>query len=366
MGPRNKVQAQIKTFAKNGIELELVESPFKLDGPIRGNFLLRQLVSRLPFTYVYSKHEYEERFKDAYVIYIRFLAGDWYFTRFLKKLRENNPNAKIVMELADYPTTWYMATSTFYKLVYFPILLKDVFARRCYKRYIDRICMLKEHDSVYGIPVIRFSNGIDCDNITPRKPNDDLSVIRIIAVAAMCNFHGYERLIEGLHNYLVNGGESAIELHLVGGVDAPGNDVAVYKSLVNEYNLQEQVIFYGPKSGNELDEIYNRCNLAVASLGMYKIGYKQANSLKVREYLAKGLPIITGCDTDVFENLDFDKFIQFSNDETPIDFNRVIEFFDRVYEKNSPKDINDEISEFAKKYCDMSYAMKPVIDFLKE
>ena len=99
---------------------------------------------------------------------------------------------------------------------------------------------------------------------------------------------------------------------------------------------------------------------------MYKIGYKQANSLKVREYLAKGLPIITGCDTDVFENLDFDKFIQFSNDETPIDFNRVIEFFDRFYEKNSPKDINDEISEFAKKYCDMSYAMKPVIDFLKE
>jgi len=163
LGPRKKVESQIKSFAKNGVELKLVESPFQLTGRIRGNFWLRQLVCRLPFTYVYSKHKYEERYRDADVFYIRFLAGDFYFLNFIKKLRKNSPNAVMLLELADYPTTWYMTTSLLYRILYFPIILKDWLAGRQYKKYIDRIVMPQKREYAYGIPVIPFENGVDVE-----------------------------------------------------------------------------------------------------------------------------------------------------------------------------------------------------------
>lgn len=364
LGPRKKVLNQIKAFKENGISLELVENPFCLAGKIRGNFILRQIVSRLPFTYVYSRHKYEERFRDADVYYVRFLAGDRAFVKFLRLLRKGSPESRIVMELADYPTTWYMTTSFLYRIVYFPIWLKDVIARTQYKKYIDRIAMLKPEKEVFGIPVIQFLNGIDVDSVTVREPQNS-GVIKMIAVAGMCNFHGYDRLIEGMHQYYSDGGTREIELHLVGGHEAPGNELSRYRALCRQYGLEERVFFYGVKVDKELDDIYNQCNIAVASLGMSRIGYITANSLKIREYLAKGLPVITGCPVDVFSSGNFPYYQEFSNDETPIDMGQVVRFYDSIYPEKEGR-VEDEIREYAKKYCDMSYAMKPVIDYLKE
>lgn len=364
LGPRKKVLSQIEAFKKNGIELQLVESPFELTGRIRGNFLLRQIVCRIPFTYVYSKHEYKEKYKDADVYYVRFLAGDYHFSHFISMLRKNNPNAKIVMELADYPTTWYMTTSTLYRILYFPIILKDFFARKYYTKNIDRIALLKPVDKVYGISTLQFENGIAIDDIKVRRACGT-SKIKLLAVAAMCNFHGYDRLIEGIYKYYQSGGTKKIELHLVGGKDIPGNDLYKYRELCKKYKLEEYIIFHGEKIGKELDDVYDSCNLAVASLGMYRIGYKVANSLKIREYIAKGMPIISGCPIDIFEGREFSYVCEMPNDESSINIEKIVRFFDEVYEKDEDKVI-EEIRKFAEKYCDMSYAMRSVINYFKE
>lgn len=363
-GPKNKIMNQIEAFNKSGIELELVENPFELEGLVRGNFILRQIVSRLPFTYVYSRHKYCAHYKKADVYYIRFLAGDRYFVSFLKKLRKNNPNAVIIMELADYPTTWYMTTSLFYRIIYFPIMIKDYLARYHYRKYVDRIAILKPIDKVFGIETLKFENGIDVSNIKKRVPCG-INTINMVAVAAMCNFHGYDRLIEGIKNYRDSGGNRKIIVHMVGGKDAPGNELNKYISLVKEYKLEKYFVFYGTKRGAELDEIYDKCNIAVASLGMSRIGYKTANSLKVREYLAKGLPIITGCNIDLFENHSFKYECKFSNDESSIDIKKIIDFFDNTYLTNNEQFIIDDIREYSEEYCDMSYAMNNVINFIK-
>ena len=364
LGPRKKIEGHLRAFAKAGIEMELVESPFCLTGKIRGNFFLRQLVSRLPFTYVYSKHTYYEKFKDADVYYIRFLAGDSYFIKFLKKLRQNNPKAKIVMELPDYPTTWYMTTSFLYKILYFPIIIKDMIARKKYQEYVDRIAMLKNKECVFGIPVIRFENGIDMSNVRRREVEAN-NVIKIIAVAAMCNFHGYDRLIEGMHEYYLKGGTREVELHFVGGTDAPGNELGKYKALCLEHNLMNNVFFYGEKTGKDLDAIYDKCNLAIASLGMYRIGYKTANSLKIREYLAKGLPVITGCETDIFKKTAFPYYCEFVNSDIPIEIEKVIWFFDSVYKESKDfQAVNEQIRDYAEQNCSMQVCLKPVIEYL--
>lgn len=363
LGPRRKIQGQIKTFREKGIALELVESPFCLTGVIRGNFLLRQLVCRLPFTFVYSKHQYKAVYDGADVFYVRFIAGDRAFIRFLRQLRKRNPHAKIIMELADYPTTWYMTTSFLYTVLYFPIILKDWWAGRQYKKYVDRIVMPQKRQQAFGIPVIPFENGIIVNDIAMRVP-EETQIIRIIAVAGMCNFHGYDRLIEGLHSYYSDGGKRQVELHMVGGKAEPGNELMRYQELVQRYSLEERVFFYGERRGADLDAVYNKCNLAVASLGMYRIGYQTANSLKVREYLAKGLPVITGSKVDLFENEDFPYYLEFPNDDSDIDISQIIDFYDKIYGKQSSQELNHMIREFALERCDMSRALRPVIEYM--
>lgn len=158
----------------------------------------------MPFTYVYSKHIYQPKFQEADVYYIRFSAGDFYFIRFLKQLRKNNPTAKIVMELSDYPTTCYMTISLLYKIVYFPLIIKDLIARKYYRKYINRIATLEPIKKIYGIKTLSFRNGIDVESVKMKKACHSKK-IKIIAVAAMFNFHGYERLIEGIRQYRDSG-----------------------------------------------------------------------------------------------------------------------------------------------------------------
>lgn len=363
LGPRRKVLGQIRAFEESGISMKLVENPFCLSGAIRGNFWVRQLVCRLPFTYVYSKHCYEERYTGSDVFYLRFLAGDQYFVRFLKQLRKNNPNAKILLEFPDYPTTWYMTTSFLYAMLYFPIIIKDWNAGRKYKRYVDRIVIPQNVESAFGIPVLPIENGIDVSDIRCREPEES-DVIRMIAVAGMCNFHGYDRLIEGMKEYYAKGGKRKMELHMVGGKAAPGNELLRYQQLCRGYHLEKKVIFYGEKKGEELDRIYDKCNLAVGSLGMYRIGYEMASSLKIREYLAKGLPVITGSRVDVFEKKNFSYYLEYENNDTPIDVDKIIEFYDGIYGSKDIHAVNREIREYAFRNCDMKNALKKVIDYI--
>ena len=358
LGPRRKILGQIKAFEESGISLELVENPFCLSGAVRGNFLLRQLVCRLPFTYVYSKHHYEERYTGADVFYVRFLAGDRYFVRFLKQLRKNNPQAKILLELPDYPTTWYMTTSLLYTF-----LIKDWNAGRKYRRYVDRIVIPQKIDNAFHIPVLPIENGINVGDIRCREP-EETEVIRIIAVAGMCNFHGYDRLIEGLKDYYAQGGKRKVELHMVGGKAEPGNELLRYQELCKRYHLEKRIVFYGEKKGEELDKIYDKCNLAVGSLGMYRIGYKTASSLKIREYLAKGLPVIVGSKVDVFEKDNFPYYLEYENNSTPIDVQRIVEFYDSIYGAKDIHAVNKEIRDYAVHNCDMKNALKNVIDYI--
>lgn len=364
LGPRRKILGQIKALEEAGISLELVESPFCLSGAIRGNFLIRQLVCRLPFTYVYSKHQYEKRYTGADVFYVRFLAGDRHFIHFLKLLRKNNPQARILMELPDYPTTWYMTTSFIYTVLYFPIMIKDWNAGRKYRKYVDRIVIPQKIKTAFHIPVLPIENGINVSDIRCRKP-EKTDVIRIIAVAGMCNFHGYDRLIEGMKDYYAQGGKRKIELHMVGGKAEPGNELSRYQELGKRYRLEKRIFFYGEKKGEELDKIYDKCNLAVGSLGMYRIGYKMASSLKIREYLAKGLPVITGSRVDVFEKKDFPYYLEFENNDTPIGVQKIIDFYDSIYGEKDIYTINDEIRDYAAQNCDMKNALKTVIDYIK-
>lgn len=77
--------------------------------------------------------------------------------------------------------------------------------------------------------------------------------------------------------------------HVVG----DGAEMPLYQELAAKYGLGQKVKFYGFQSGARLEEIYSTADIALSSLGIHRIGLKTAQTLKSKEYGAKGLPIIS-------------------------------------------------------------------------
>ena len=144
-----------------------------------------------------------------------------------------------------------------------------------------------------------------------------------------------------------------------------GKELELYKEIVKKYDLEKKVTFCGSRYGEELDLLYNKSMLAVECLGAHRKGLKLSSSLKSREYAAKGLPMITAVDIDVFCDGKYPYIYKFSEDEQPINIETVIQFYDSIYKDRDCNQIAEEIRTYAQKLCDMEVAMKPVIDVLK-
>lgn len=225
---------------------------------------------------------------------------------------------------------------------------------------MDRIITFSEDDEIFGIPTIKTINGLDFKKVPVRNPEPESNEINLIAVASIEYWHGYDRFLKGLGEYYKNEGRRNIKFHIVG----DGTPINDYKKIVEELNIKERVIFHGKKYGKELDEIYDKCSLAIACLGGHRKKLYLSSSLKSREYAAKGLPIISSISIDFIPD-DYKYLLFFDSDESPINVDRVVEFYERIYKDNdSFKEVNKEIRDFAEIKCSISLAMKPVIDFI--
>src|SRR5665647_1646028 len=110
--------------------------------------------------------------------------------------------------------------------------------------------------------------------------------------------------------------------HIAG--DSDNTEPIRYKELVKKCDLSNYVIFYGRKTGKELDMIYNKADIAVGSLGCHRISIKNVKTLKNREYCARGLPFFYS-ETDVdFEDKDF--IFKVPSNDSPIEIEEIINF----------------------------------------
>lgn len=234
--------------------------------------------------------------------------------------------------------------------------------------YIDAVATLTPDSEIFGIPAIRIRNGFDFGRMRARVAagcNDD-NEINIAICALMEKWHGYERLIEGLAEYYRSGGDRKIVLHFIGG----GTEVPAYRKLVEHYGLQNNAVFYGSRRWEEIPTIYDKCTLGASSLGIYKMGLDYICSLKTREYLAAGLPVIGAGQMDVLEYEELRPYVYaFPNDPTPIPAERLIAFHDRLYrgkDGESAGHMSGEIRAMAEKNLNMDNAMRGVIDWINE
>src|SRR4051794_34675260 len=90
-------------------------------------------------------------------------------------------------------------------------------------------------------------------------------------------WHGLDKVLSGLQH--VPSGD--YELHLAGRLsDSQMKEIANLPSVIN----------HGPVKESELKALYTSCNVGLSCFAFERKGMQEGSTLKVREYLASGLP----------------------------------------------------------------------------
>lgn len=291
-------------------------------------------------------------------LYIRMIYADRDYFAFLDNVKKRYPLCKIIVEIPTYPYKNEMCSSLYGKFMY----LKDLIYRNHYRRYIDRFVTYSYDDMINGVETIRTMNGVDVDSFSPvcsaRQYNPQC--INLIAVAFLMRHHGYERLIEGMRDYYQEKRDRVVYIHIIG----DGEEKKKYERLIKNYSLDDYIKLYEPMYGEDLNEMYDNADAGLSGFGFYKDGVDQVGTLKTREYLAKGLPVILGADDKVFNTYGYEYGLLFPNDDSPVNIDRIISFLDEVYLNRERGEIIDSIRQFAKRTVDNTITLAPIIDYI--
>lgn len=286
-----------------------------------------------------------EREKSNYdYIYVRFNALYLGFVYFVEKFKN-----KIIFEHNSIEISEYKANKSTIKVINSKIF--DKFTRRKAAGYV---CVTKEiydyqkklYNDKKGIII---TNGINVRSFKFRNiPKYDMKNINLIFVGNIRYWHGLERIIESLKNYK---GKIKISFNICGLVNQDDDFLTPLVENVNKENKNVNIKLLGYKFKEEMNSLYDKAHLAVGCLGGYKKNIEYASVLKNREYFSRGIPIIfSEIDEDICVKENEGLYLKVPNNDSKIDFNRIIEFIDDFYKdpiKNSKK-----IREFAEKKLD--------------
>lgn len=152
---------------------------------------------------------------------------------------------------------------------------------------------------------VEIGNGIDVAAIAPRRaaPPWPSAQLRLIAVASVARWHGYDRLVRAVGEFQSRPNRD-FDLHLT--IVGDGPSLPPLRDLVSALGLAGHVTLAGTVTGEPLRSLYESSHLAVSSLGLHRIGLSRASVLKAREYCAVGIPFMaSGDDPDFPDDVPF-------------------------------------------------------------
>lgn len=297
--------------------------------------------------------------KTVDVVYIRFYekSMDLGLISFLHKLRQRNRSVKILFEFQTFPFSreYYFKNKT-------SLYLKFQLYVRLLRFYVDRIVLCTYgYESLYGIKTLYMPNGTKYieSEIIPQNYNKD--EIHLIAVSTMMDSHGYDRLIKGMGNYYKQHKKRKVILHLVG----EGAKEEEYRKLAQDYEIMDYVLLEGLCTGKKLEKLYELADIGIDCFGMHRQGEDMvSSSLKLCEEAARGLPII-GAGKTTLDHSDCMKYLfKFPEDETDIDVDKIVSFYDQVYKEDKIM-VRNTIKEVFRPYYDIRETLKEVIEYME-
>ena len=300
--------------------------------------------------------------------YIRFGRFSIRFLKLLKILRKNS--IYTVVEIPTFPFIKedYLALVNKIKKLQFlqaakviNKLLANCFLAYLAKGKINRIATYSNDKLIWGIKTLNISNGIEILPWTQKENSYEIDKnINMICVSSCVKWHGYDRLIKGLNNYYRSKNiDFNVNLFIVG----DGPETCVYKDMIKEYNLEEHVFMMGCLYGDQLNDLYSKCDIAIDSLGRHRVGVYYNSSLKGKEYTERGLPIVSGVKTEFDMDKEYPFYYRVPADESDVNINDILSFYETV---RSYSNYCLMIREYAIENFSFKTAMKSVLDYYKD
>lgn len=296
-----------------------------------------------------SKRFVKNNIDSIDIAYLRYVYFDFNFYRLLKEFKKKNK--VVIIEAHTYPIKPNKISLKKIKCI-----IADIYTPLC-KRYFDCVVGICDVKNIWGKHTINIDNGIDIGSIKV-KNNIFLSEneIHLLSVSTERDYHGYDRVLHGLSNYLKeNNNKIIFKIKFVGTYLKSTID------LVDKLKLNDYVEFCGRKSGNELDIIYDWADIGLGDLGRHRMGALSGSCLKTKEYFAKGLPFITSLIEPTY-SLDYKYVLRFDANDDAIDFNKIIDFYTRI--KND-KNIIVNMNKYAKNNFTWEKQLELVSNYLE-
>lgn len=217
--------------------------------------------------------------------------------------------------------------------------IEKILKRRYLRSLSGLVCITQEIANIEkkynNKPTFIIGNGIDKDQISFIKKDiasEYRDYINLLFIGSPnMPWHGIERLIDSF-KFAKN--KDKFMLHIVG-----------YENIFNI--LDDNIKFYGLiNDKNMMDKLFAVSDIGIGTLALYKKNMNQAAALKIRHYLAKGLPVIIGYD-DVDLQSDLPFVLKVANDESLLSFQIIEEFHykSKLYRENGHicKYVNDNL-----------------------
>lgn len=270
-------------------------------------------------------------------VYIRSDHNASPFTiKMVKKMRK--AGICVVMEIPTYPYDNEKPSSS-RRLQRFV----DKYFRKSLAKNLCRIITFSDYNNIFGTPTIQISNGVDFSKIKLKQQiNDTSQELHMIGVAEIHYWHGFDRLVRGLVEYYKNNPDYKVFFHIVGNFfgEREKNDII---PLIKAYHLESYIILHGAKHGEELDELFERSDIAIGSLARHRSGITNIKTLKNREYAARGLSFIYSEHDSDFEDKSY--ILKVPANESPIDINSIVKFYKELNIK--PLEIRNSIQSLS-------------------
>lgn len=228
----------------------------------------------------------------------------------------------------------------------------------------DRVIQYGEESAYFQYfarhKTLLVGNGIDIKRLPLRVkeyPSADDRIALVGVAASISGWHGFDRVVCAMGEWKRRGKNPKVTFDIIGDNNTP--DAEKIKQLIEEYGIDEDVTFCGYLSAEELNGLYSRESLAVASLGIYRKGLSTASPLKIREYCLAGIPFITaGSDPDFSNDVPF-RFVVSNNDG----FEDIIQVFSQFpISRNNFTD--EEIRQYAIEHLSYDKKFKEIMNGL--
>ncbi len=292
-------------------------------------------------------------FAQYELFFVRYPLSHPGFLRLLRKAKLTNPALKILLEIPTYP--YHLEHSGIARRLQMGV---DKLCSRYLKNWVDKTVHYGQFEHIFGIPSIALRNGVEVSAIPVSKAISQPGVLRLLAVGNWNFWHGLDRLLTGLAEYYNTGDPSIkIELTIIG----EGRELFNYKSFVRKNSIENSVRFMPPIDGVALDCLFDKADICIGCLGIFRKNVKLDSSLKHRNYCARGLPfILTTTDPDFPKELPW--VLYFAENESPISLDNLILFHTALCVR---QDVRSEIRRYAEDNLDWSNKLKniPALNF---